>query len=68
MTDIPEDMIVTVQDIRDAGHCVAGTRQWFAANNLDFRDFLLNGMAATEFAKIDGLAEAVVQRKLNASG
>lgn len=61
---IPEGTTITIQDIRDAGHCVAGTRSWFAANNLDFRAFLANGMDAAEFAAIDGLAEDVVRKKI----
>lgn len=66
--EIPDDMIITIQDIRDTGHCVAGTRQWFAANELDFKSFLVNGMAAKDFAPIDGLSEAVVLRKLQTRG
>lgn len=65
---IPEDMIVTIQDIRDAGHCVAGTRHWFKANDLDFQHFLTHGMPAVEFAAVDSLAELVVQKKLSRDG
>lgn len=68
MPDIPEDLIITIQDLRDAGHCVAGSRHWFAANELDFKDFLVNGMPATKFAAIDALSEEVVMRKLETHG
>lgn len=37
-------MIVTIQDIRDAGLCSRGARGWAKQNNYDFRDFLQNGM------------------------
>lgn len=63
MTTLPDDFIVTIGDIRKAGHCVAGARAWFAAHDLDFRDFLSNGIsAATLLATEDGLAEQVVSR------
>lgn len=43
----------TIQDIRDAGLCTRGARAWFAAHNLDFRAFLLNGMDVTIIEAID---------------
>lgn len=46
MTD---DFIITVDDLRKCGMCASGVRQWFIAHNLDFKDFLANGMAASKF-------------------
>lgn len=37
-------MIVTIQDIRDAGFCARGAREWARRHNYDFRDFLQHGM------------------------
>jgi hypothetical protein len=37
-------MIVTIQDIRDAGFCARGARRWAAENGWDFADFLKNGI------------------------
>lgn len=58
-------MRITITDIRLAGHCVSGTREWFAAYNLDFRDFIRNGIDADVLlATGDGLAVQVVERKI----
>ena len=58
-------VIVTITDIRLAGHCVAGARDWFKAYDLDFREFIRNGMDSDILlATGDGLAEQVVERKL----
>lgn len=37
-------MIITITDIRAAGHCVRGARHWFDQYNLDFRLFIRNGI------------------------
>lgn len=63
MTEIP-DPIVTITDIRKAGHCPAGARAWFGAHDLDFRAFLKDGLpASTLLATGDAYAEQVVSRK-----
>lgn len=56
--------IITIADIRKAGHCVSGAKRWFAAYGLDFRTFLKKGIPVEEFlATGDGLAEKVVELK-----
>lgn len=56
---------ITIDDVRQAGHCPSGTRTWFKDHDLDFRDFLMNGIdAGTFLADGDALAEQVVVRKL----
>lgn len=56
---------ITMTDVRNAGHCPSGTRDWFVAHNLDFRDFLKNGIATEQFlAEGDALAQQVVERKM----
>lgn len=58
-------MRITITDIRAAGHCVAGARGWFRTYDLDFRDFLKNGIdAEVLLATGDALAEQVVERKI----
>lgn len=56
---------ISITDIRSAGHCVAGARDWFVTRDLDFRAFLRDGISARDFlASGDEQAEQVVQRKL----
>lgn len=58
-------MQITITDIRNAGHCVAGARAWFRSYDLDFRGFLKNGIdSEVLLATGDGLAEQVIQRKI----
>lgn len=63
--EVDPKLRITIDDVRAAGHCPAGTRNWFLEHNLDFRDFLKNGIDAKTFL-VDGdaLAEQVVTRKL----
>lgn len=65
MTDLAS-IVVTVNDLRAAGHCVgAGTRFWFAGYGLDFRDFVKRGLPADAWlATGDGQAEGVFLRTL----
>lgn len=38
---------VTIKDMRSAGVCAKRrTREWFKLNNLDFKDFVRNGIDA----------------------
>ena len=53
-------MIITIADIRLAGHCTRGARRWFDAHGLDFRRFMREGIDAAEFVeKGDDLARRV---------
>lgn len=55
---------ITISDVRRAGHCVTGARDWFERHELDFRDFIRNGIAEEDFlASGDGLAASVVEHK-----
>jgi len=57
-------MIITINDIRAAGHCVRGAREWFDRHGLDFRDFVKNGIDEQRFlASGDALAARVVEMK-----
>lgn len=64
MTDDP---IITIDDIRKVGICASGTRRWFEAQGLDFRDFMQNGISASVLAATgDAQALRVVEAKLAA--
>ena len=57
-------MIITIADIRRAGHCRAGARRWFEAHGLDFAAFLKHGIDEEDFiARGDALAARVVDLK-----
>ncbi|TIW05730.1 MAG: hypothetical protein E5V74_01705 [Mesorhizobium sp.] len=55
---------VTISDVRRAGHCVSGAKAWFDRHDLDFRDFIKNGIDEETFlASGDALAAGVVEHK-----
>jgi hypothetical protein len=59
-----DDRRVTIDDVRAAGHCVRGAREWFDRHGLDFRSFLREGIDEAEFlASGDGLAARIVDLK-----
>lgn len=57
-------MKIYITDIRAAGHCVRGTKDWFDRHGLDFRLFLKEGIEEEEFiAAGDALALRIVELK-----
>lgn len=42
-----EDFIITMQDLEAHGFCALGTRRWFIIYDIDFKDFLENGILAS---------------------
>lgn len=63
------DEIITINDIRRAGHCVNGARSWFSLHGLDFRKFVREGISAeTLLATGDQLAFDVVNRRRERNG
>jgi|OM-RGC.v1.035602862 hypothetical protein len=55
---------ITIHDCRQVGHCVAGVRKWFHAHDLDFRQFMREGIDAQTFiARGDGLSLQIVEAK-----
>lgn len=57
-------MIITIADVRRAGHCTLGARRWFEAHGIDFATFLKDGIEAEVFiTKGDALAARVVDLK-----
>lgn len=62
-------MIIKITDVRLAGHCASGAKQWFDDMGLDFRDFLKNGAEAEKLlATGNGLAKQVVERTIARRG
>ena len=53
--------IITIADVREAGYCVKGAREWFRLKGLDFKGFLANGIAVETVAAMD---DAMVQHIL----
>lgn len=57
-------MVVTINDIRKAGYCVAGARRWFELHGLDFKKMLDGGIPEDDLlATGDSMALEVVRRK-----
>ena len=57
-----DKLIVRSQHILAAGGCSQGGRDWFAAQNLDWTDFVLNGIDADILLAIDDvMAHKVVE-------
>jgi len=49
--------VISIEDVRKAGHCSSGARRWCEAHDIDFRSLLRYGVPADEFVtKGDGLA------------
>lgn len=58
------DPIVTIDDIRKTGHCVAGIKTWFGLHGLDFRDFLDHGIPASKLIDTGDELAFEVMRKI----
>lgn len=57
MTD---DLLLTVDDVREAGLCVRGAKQWFSLHHLDFKHFLAHGIRASQLPDNDAFAQKVL--------
>ena len=55
---------IRIDDVRAAGYCSSGAKRWFALHDLDFRDFLKNGISEKDFlATGDACAEHIVKHR-----
>jgi len=55
---------ITIDDIRRAGHCVAGARDWLTLHGFEWRTFLKEGASEADIlATGDAYAERVVAMK-----
>jgi hypothetical protein len=58
----PEDIIITMPDIRAARMCSGGSREFFHLHNLDWQDFLQHGIPASKLlATGDSMAVRLVE-------
>lgn len=54
---------VRIRHIRQAGYCASGTRVWFQRHNIDYTDFLKNGIDAEKILAVgDHLGTVVVEK------
>jgi hypothetical protein len=59
------DPVITITDIRAAGHCARGARRWFEEHGIDFRRVVREGIPASELlATGDAIGIQVVERTL----
>lgn len=58
------DVIIKMEDCRTLRYCAKGVRAFFARYDLDYMDFLNNGIPASKLLSAsnnDGMAEALVE-------
>lgn len=64
MTDTPEPIIVRMEHLRSLKYCARGVREFFASHNLDYQDFLVNGIESEKLLSGcggDAMAVAAVE-------
>jgi len=62
VTDEPEDIVVTMTDVRAAKMCSGGARAFFKRYELDWQDFLKNGISSKVLIELgDPMALQVVE-------
>lgn len=56
------DFVITARDLRSKGFCAKGQKAWFESRGMDFKEFLKNGILASELlATGDAMAERAVE-------
>jgi len=66
------DLIVTIADIRASGQCMKGARNWAKTHDIDWSDFLRNGISidtleATDDALVHSIAAQARLRSTSAA-
>lgn len=57
-----DEIILRIEHVRKAKLCARGMRGWFARHDIDFMDFLKNGMPISKAeAMNDALANRVIE-------
>lgn len=57
-----DDVIVTMQHVRQARMCANGTRAFFMSHGLDFQAFLKHGIQASELEQLnDAMANQAIE-------
>lgn len=66
MTPEPDnDPLILVEDLAREGHCVAGQKRFCDAHNIDFKDYVRNGIRASRLlATGDAMVISVVTKKM----
>jgi hypothetical protein len=60
---IDGELRITMADCLKCGHCVSGIRNWFSARDLDFRQFVRQGISVKDFtAEPDAYANKIVEQ------
>lgn len=65
-----DDTVITIADVRDAGYCVSGCKQWLAMRGFDFRSFVKSGLTYGELKHIDDaiLSDIIAKKRERADG
>ena len=59
-----EGPIITIDDVRKAGHCAKGARRWCEDHGFNFREFLKSGLPESVVAETnDAFGLQVIERK-----
>lgn len=48
-------------DIQRAGYCISGAKAWFERHDLDFRDFIINGIEVSKLPEDDAIVRHVLK-------
>jgi arsenate reductase-like glutaredoxin family protein len=57
--------IIRIEDCRNLGYCIKSVKPWFAENNLDFKDFVKNGISEElliPFAKDNQFVRNIIEQ------
>ena len=46
-------MLITVKDVRKAGYCLKGVKEWCITHGIDYRSFVKNGIDTDELPQDD---------------
>lgn len=62
-------VVITIDDVIQAGHCASGARRWCHDNGLSLQALMTCGIPASEALRLqDALALQIVERKLQREG
>ena len=50
---------IRIEDARKIGYCIKAQKQWFEKHDLDFRDYVKNGI---EWSKIEHIDDAILEK------
>lgn len=62
MSELNDDPVITIQDIREAGFCVLGLAKWFKDQDLSYKDLKAGKYRVSDFENWnDGYAQQVLR-------